>query len=124
MLNGQVLKDKAVAVTIGGTEHKVRLSLWGLILAEEEHGYDISDLDLDKDGAESRKGNLRRMLELLWIGMLPFEPDLTLSALGQQVGFGDMAALTEAFNKVVKLQLTDDIRGAASDSKKKSGPKT
>jgi hypothetical protein len=50
------------------------------------------------------------MLELLWIGMLPYNEDLTQKEVGMAVSFEDMEGLQDDFEKVVELQITSDVR--------------
>lgn len=125
---------REVQVEIGGETRRVLLCLWGLVLAEEK-GYDISEVELDEE-AEERKpeegGSLGQMLDMLWIGMLPFEEDLERRELGMQVSFKDMEQISEAFDKIMSRQVTDDVRekieeaqgqraeGKASDGSKSS----
>lgn len=106
---------REVHVEIDGETRRVLLCLWGLCLAEEK-GFDISEIELDEEEAKERKGNLRQMLDLLWIGMLPFNEDLKLKDLGMQVGLNDMEALESAFNKIVKHQMTADVREKIEDA--------
>lgn len=101
--------SREVRVDIGGETRRVLLCLWGLCLAEEK-GFDISEIELDEEEAQERKGNLKQMLDLLWIGMLPFNEDLEVKDLGMQVGLNDMEALESAFEKIVKRQMTEDVR--------------
>jgi hypothetical protein len=101
--------SREVHVEIGGETRRVLLCLWGLCLAEEK-GFDISEIELDEEEAQERKGNLKQMLDLLWIGMLPFNEELEVKDLGMQVGLNDMEALESAFEKIVKRQMTEDVR--------------
>jgi hypothetical protein len=105
--------SRAVEVDIGADDDEipdnVLLCLYGLTVAESLHNFDISDIELDEEAAE-RKGDLTQMLELLWVGMLPFNEDLTKKQVGMAVSFEDMAGLQESFEKVVKLQITSDVR--------------
>ena len=106
---------REVHVEIGGETRRVLLNLWGLCLAEER-GFEVSELDLGEEEAQERKGDLQQMLDMLWVGMLPFNEDLTRRELGMQVGFEDMAGLEEAFSKIVSRQLTDDVREKIEDA--------
>lgn len=113
-------KKNVVTAKIGSLgERKIHLNMWGLVLAEE-HGFDIADLDLDEDGAKERKGNLRQMLEMLWIGMLPYDEDISIEEIGRSIGFADMPDVSAAFEKVVSRQLTDDVREQVKEAKKKA----
>jgi len=101
--------DRTVEIEIAGETRKVLLCLWGLTLAEEK-GFDVSGIDLDEEDAQERQGDLGQMLDMLWIGMLPFNEDLTRRGLGMHIGFDDLPKLEDAFNKIVSRQLTEDIR--------------
>jgi hypothetical protein len=105
--------SRAVEVDIGGENddipEKVLLCLYGLTVAESVHDFDIGEIELDEEAAE-RKGDLTQMLELLWIGMLPYNEDLTQKEVGMAVSFEDMEGLQEDFEKVVELQITSDVR--------------
>jgi hypothetical protein len=105
--------SRAVEVNIGGDNDdipdKVLLCLYGLTVAESVHGFDIGEIELDEEAAE-RKGDLTQMLELLWIGMLPYNEDLTQKEVGMAVSFEDMEGLQDDFEKVVELQITSDVR--------------
>lgn len=100
---------REVHVEFGGEKRRIMLTLWGLTLAEEK-GFDVTDIEIDEESAEQRSGNLSQMLDLLWIGMLPFDESLTKRELGMQVGFDELERVTEAFDKVVSRQLTDDVK--------------
>lgn len=105
--------SRAVEVDIGGANDeipgKVLLCLYGLTVAESVHDFDIGEIELDEEAAE-RKGDLTQMLELLWIGMLPYNEDLTQKEVGMAVSFEDMEGLQDDFEKVVELQITSDVR--------------
>ncbi|MCS3667447.1 hypothetical protein GGP77_001676 [Salinibacter ruber] len=105
--------SRAVEVDIGGENDdipdKVLLCLYGLTVAESVHDFDIGEIELDEEAAE-RKGDLTQMLELLWIGMLPYNEDLTQKEVGMAVSFEDMEGLQDDFEKVVELQITSDVR--------------
>jgi len=105
--------SRAVEVDIGGKNDdipdKVLLCLYGLTVAESVHDFDIGEIELDEEAAE-RKGDLTQMLELLWIGMLPYNEDLTQKEVGMAVSFEDMEGLQDDFEKVVELQITSDVR--------------
>ena len=105
--------SRAVEVNIGGDNDdipdKVLLCLYGLTVAESVHDFDIGEIELDEEAAE-RKGDLTQMLELLWIGMLPYNEDLTQKEVGMAVSFEDMEGLQDDFEKVVELQITSDVR--------------
>jgi len=105
--------SRAVEVDIGGDNDdipdKVLLCLYGLTVAESVHDFDIGEIELDEEAAE-RKGDLTQMLELLWIGMLPYNEDLTQKEVGMAVSFEDMEGLQDDFEKVVELQITSDVR--------------
>lgn len=105
--------SRAVEVDIGGENDnipdKVLLCLYGLTVAESVHDFDIGEIELDEEAAE-RKGDLTQMLELLWIGMLPYNEDLTQKDVGMAVSFEDMEGLQDDFEKVVELQITSDVR--------------
>mgnify|MGYP000497581631 FL=1 len=105
--------SRAVEVNIGGDNddipNKVLLCLYGLTVAESVHDFDIGEIELDEEAAE-RKGDLTQMLELLWIGMLPYNEDLTQKEVGMAVSFEDMEGLQDDFEKVVELQITSDVR--------------
>jgi hypothetical protein len=105
--------SRAVEVSIGGDNddipNKVLLCLYGLTVAESVHDFDIGEIELDEEAAE-RKGDLTQMLELLWIGMLPYNEDLTQKEVGMAVSFEDMEGLQDDFEKVVELQITSDVR--------------
>jgi len=105
--------SRAVEVDIGGENDsipdKVLLCLYGLTVAESVHDFDIGEIELDEEAAE-RKGDLTQMLELLWIGMLPYNEDLTQKDVGMAVSFEDMEGLQNDFEKVVELQITSDVR--------------
>jgi len=105
--------SRAVEVDIGGGNDdipdKVLLCLYGLTVAESVHDFDIGEIELDEEAAE-RKGDLTQMLELLWIGMLPYNEDLTQKEVGMAVSFEDMEGLQDDFEKVVELQITSDVR--------------
>jgi hypothetical protein len=105
--------SRAVEVDIGGDNddipNKVLLCLYGLTVAESVHDFDIGEIELDEEAAE-RKGDLTQMLELLWIGMLPYNEDLTQKDVGMAVSFEDMEGLQDDFEKVVELQITSDVR--------------
>jgi hypothetical protein len=105
--------SRAVEVDIGGDNDdipdKVLLCLYGLTVAESVHDFDIGEIELDEEAAE-RKGDLTQMLELLWIGMLPYNEDLTQKDVGMAVSFEDMEGLQDDFEKVVELQITSDVR--------------
>lgn len=115
-------KPNIVTARLGGRERRILLCMWGLALAEEQ-GYDIAGLDLGQEAAAARKGQMRQMLELLWIGMLPFEESLTVQALGMEITLGDMEAVAAAFEQVVTRQLSGDVRAAVEEAQgKKSSP--
>lgn len=105
--------SRAVEVDLGGENDdipdKVLLCLYGLTVAESVHDFDIGEIELDEEAAE-RKGDLTQMLELLWIGMLPYNEDLTQKEVGMAVSFEDMEGLQDDFEKVVELQITSDVR--------------
>jgi len=105
--------SRAVEVSVGGENDdipdKVLLCLYGLTVAESVHDFDIGEIELDEEAAE-RKGDLTQMLELLWIGMLPYNEDLTQKEVGMAVSFEDMEGLQDDFEKVVELQITSDVR--------------
>jgi len=105
--------SRAVEVSVGGDNDdipdKVLLCLYGLTVAESVHDFDIGEIELDEEAAE-RKGDLTQMLELLWIGMLPYNEDLTQKDVGMAVSFEDMEGLQDDFEKVVELQITSDVR--------------
>ena len=121
----QMQKPQTVTARIAGSERKILLCMWGLILAEKA-GYDIASLDLDAGEQAKKKGELEQMLELLWIGMLPFERTLTLEELGMSISFGDMEAVTAAFTEVLSLQMGEDLKAEvrrqqnAASAKKKT----
>lgn len=100
---------REVHVELGGETRRVLLNLWGLVLAEEK-GFDVSEIELDEEEAEERKGNVEQMLDMLWIGMLPFNEELGRKELAMQVGFEDLPALKSAFTKIISRQLTDEVR--------------
>jgi len=112
--------DRTVEIEIAGDSYQVLLCLWGLTLAEEK-GYDISGIDLDEEDAQERQGDLGQMLDMLWIGMLPFNEDLTRRKLGMHIGFDDLPKLEEAFNKIVSRQLTEDIREKVEEAEGAEG---
>lgn len=99
---------REVHVEIGGETRRILLCLWGLVLAEEQ-GFDISDLAIDQEEAEEQQGNAKKMLDMLWVGMLPFNEDLKRKDLGMDVGFGDLPAIEKAFTEVTSRQLTDEV---------------
>jgi len=105
--------SRAVEVSVGGENDdipdKVLLCLYGLTVAESVHDFDIGEIELDEEAAD-RKGDLTQMLELLWIGMLPYNEDLTQKEVGMAVSFEDMEGLQDDFEKVVELQITSDVR--------------
>jgi hypothetical protein len=111
--------SRAVEVDIGAEDDdipgKVLLCLYGLTVAESVHDFDIGEIELDEEAAE-RKGDLTQMLELLWIGMLPYNEDLTQKEVGMAVSFEDMEGLQDAFEKVVTLQITSDVREHIEDA--------
>jgi hypothetical protein len=100
---------REVHVEIGGETRRVLLCLWGLVLAEER-GFDVTNIDIDEESAEERSGDMRQMLDLLWVGMLPFDEDLGKKDLAMQISFGDLEDVTAAFNKVISRQLTDEVK--------------
>lgn len=100
---------REVHVELGGEKRRVLLNLWGLVLAEEK-GYDIADLEVDAESAEEVSGKARRMLDYLWVGILPFEEDITREELGMQIGMGELPKLQEAFDKIRSRQLTQDVK--------------
>lgn len=110
---------REVRVEIGGEERRVLLCLYGLMLAEQK-GYDISEIELDEE-AEQRKGNVGQMLDLLWIGMLPFNEDLSKKELGMQIGFGDLEKLEEPFQEMIDKQITDDVREKIEEAQSGEG---
>jgi len=114
---------REVEVEVGGETRRVLLCLWGLIKAEEK-GFDVSDMELDEE-AEERKGEMSEMLDMLWVGMLPFEDEwdgeLTRRRLGMEVTFGDMEQMEDAFTKIVSRQITDDVREKVEEAGKKKG---
>ena len=106
---------REVHVEIGGETRRVLLNLWGLCLAEER-GFEVGELELDEEEAQERKGDLQQMLDMLWVGMLPFNEDLTRKELGMQVGFEDMPNINAAFDKIRSRQMTDDVREKIEDA--------
>ena len=106
---------REVHVEIGGETRRVLLNLWGLCLAEER-GFNVEELELDEEEAKERKGDLQQMLDMLWVGMLPFNEDLTRKELGMQVGFEDMPNINAAFDKIRSRQMTDDVREKIEDA--------
>ena len=112
-------KPQTVTARIAGSERKILLCMWGLILAEKA-GYDIASLDIDPSAQAERKGELEQMLEILWIGMLPFNRTLTLEQLGMSISFGDMEAVTAAFTEVLSLQMGEDLKAEVRRQKNRN----
>lgn len=110
--NGEMEKEypREVHVEIGGEVRRVYVNLWGLILAEEK-GYDIGQLALDEEEAkEQATSGLKNALDLLWIGMLPFNEDLTRKELGMQIPPSDLEKLEGPINQIMSRQFGDDVR--------------
>jgi len=101
---------REVHVDIAGETRRVYVNLWGLILAEEK-GYDIGQLALDEEEAkEQATSGLKNALDLLWIGMLPFNEDLTRRDLGMQIPVSDLEKLEDPINQIMSRQFGDDVR--------------
>ena len=93
----------------------VLVCLWGLVLAEEK-GFDLSDLDVaDEDG---QSVEAKQMLDLLWIGMLPFDESLTRKEVGMKLTVGAMQQAREAFDKIKSRQITQDVKEHVDGKKK------
>lgn len=112
--NGVPDKAQTVYIEIDGEEKPVLLCVWGLALAESK-GFDLSGVALDEEEAEEQKGDINQMLDMLWIGRLPYDESVTRRELGMSIGLGDLPALTEKFQEIVDKQLNEDIREKAEE---------
>lgn len=112
------MKDRyprEVRMEVNGEQRRILVCLWGLKLAEEK-GYDISQLEVEGENAGASQ-----MLDLIWIGMLPFEEDLTRKEVGMTFSLGDMAKAESAFQKIKSRQLTSDVKEEVSKAANSSG---
>ena len=111
---------REVTITVGGEERRILICLWGLKLAEEK-GYDVSSLDVDPEELSGERGATGQMIDLLWIGMLPFDEDLTRREVGMMLTLGDLAKAEDAINKIVSRQLTDDVKEVIEERREPVG---
>ena len=100
---------REVTINTGGEERRVLVCLWGLKLAEEK-SFDVSSLNVDPKKINAEGGSTTEMIELLWIGMLPFDEDLTRRDVGMMFTFKDLAKAESTINKILSRQLTDDVK--------------
>jgi len=111
---------REVHIELGGETRRVLLNLWGLVLAEEK-GFDVADLEVDADSAEEVSGKATKMLDYLWVGMLPFNEDLTRKELGMEIGMGELPKIQEAFDKIRSRQLTQDVKEKIEEAASEDG---
>ena len=122
-------RSNEVAVEFGGTKRRIHINMFGIDLAAER-GYDLFDeqesiAELDTDNL--RPGGQRRIMDfnlhLLWIGLLPYEPDLEFSEIQRQVSLADIPAITEAVSRANNLQVEvpdDPLAGNSQKQKPKA----
>jgi hypothetical protein len=108
---------REVHLEAGGETRRVLVCLWGLVLAEEK-GLDLEELDT-KEAEES----FAQMLDFLWVGMLPFNEDLTRKEAGMMFTPSDLDACQEAFQKIKSRQITSDVQDAIQDGSADTAPK-
>jgi len=110
---------REVHLEAAGETRRVLVTLWGLVLAEEK-GLDLEDLTTDdEEDAES----FSEMLDFLWIGMLPFEEDLTRKDVGMMFTPSDMEACQEAFQKIKSRQITNEVQEVIENGTTDTAPK-
>jgi hypothetical protein len=109
---------REVHLEVGGETRRVLVTLWGLVLAEEK-GLDLSDLETDENGGE----DFSTMLDFLWVGMLPFDEDLSRKDAGMMFTPADLDACQEAFNKIKSRQITADVQEVIDEGATETAPK-
>jgi len=102
--------DREVHLEVGGETRRVLVCLWGLVLAEEK-GLDLQELD-----TEEAEDSFSTMLDFLWVGMLPFDEELSRKEVGMMFTPADMQKAEEAFNKIRSRQITGEIKEAIDEA--------
>lgn len=98
--------SREVHLEAGGETHRVLVCLWGLVLAEEK-GMDLNELE-----TEGASDDFGQMLDFLWVGMLPFNEDLSRKEVGMMFTPADLNACETAFEKIKSRQITADVQEA------------
>jgi hypothetical protein len=109
-----------VTLTLGDEEYKLLCCLWGLKLAASK-GYDISQLDISEEEASNPGQNIEQMVDLLWIGRLPFDEDLTRREIGMAITPGDLEEAQDALEEVIEKQFNAEMEEAV-ESADSGGP--
>lgn len=109
---------REVHLEVGDETRRVLVTLWGLVLAEEK-GFDLTELETDEDGEEG----FQEMLDFLWVGMLPFDEDLTRKEVGMMFTPADMNKCEAAFHKIKSRQITGDVQEAIEEAGDGDSPK-
>lgn len=104
-----------VTLSLGGEEHKFLCCLWGLKLASNK-GYDLSNLDVDEQDAENPAENIGQMIDLLWIGRLPYNEDLTRREVGMAITPGDLDQAQDALQEIVEKQFNAEMQEAVEEA--------
>ena len=104
-------RSNSVSVTFGGRKRKIHLNMLGIHRAMM-HGYDVAQLDEsgavkaeEKDMTLEQKAKAYEATNrMLWIGLLPYDADITFEDMLMSISFSEMQTVQDALRKAVELQ--------------------
>lgn len=85
------MKKNLVAIELGGKERNLFYNLNSLEIIE-----DITGQSLDK---VTKNVNMKTLKVLVYAGLVHEDKELTLDAVGEMIGFGDIQRVSEAIGK-------------------------
>lgn len=93
-----------------GGQSRILVCQRGMEIAHYEHDYDLRDLQV-----EEAPGS-KQFADFLWIGLLPFRPDLDRDEMKMYLTPRDLVRLRdEVWGKIQARQMPDDIEEIAND---------
>ena len=108
--------EREVHIEIGGETRRVLLCLKSLLMAQKQ-GHDVSGISvLNQDGEDEDDGpNFEHWVDILWLGRLPFEPDLTRDDVAVGCTMGEMLNARDKIQEAQRIQITDALAEAADE---------
>jgi len=113
--------EREVHIELGGETRRVLLCLKSLLMAQKQ-GYDVSSISIlnqpedgDEEGDEDDDvgPNFEHWVDILWLGRLPFEPNLSREDVALQCTMGEMLNAREKIEEAQRIQITDSLAEAA-----------
>jgi hypothetical protein len=129
-----------VQITIGGTSYDFNLGMYAADLAHRLHGFNIfahldkimGMLKIDPETGQMAQPAPNDMIPMLsayadvvWCGMLPFDPELTPEEVKIDLSLSDIAPLSDIVaTQIMKLMQGHNKGEVQPKGKKKAPPKT